>query len=254
VVRCRDPKAVTDELEILIDRHKASHIFFTDSVFNDDQGQYLEVIGEMNRRRLTIPWTAFFKPKGMDDKTVELMRKTGLASAEIGSDATTDTTLRKLGKSFLFADVVDCNELFERHSVATSHFFMFGCPGETEETVLRGVENIRNLRRTVSFISMGLRILPHTPLARIASREGLLSENEEFLEPVYYIAPGIDREWLEKTLKSSFADLRHCVFPPDALDSSLQFLYKMGHAGFLADLLIRDNPRARRRRGRHGTG
>ncbi len=254
VVRCRDPKAVVDDVEILIKRHKAEHIFFTDSVFNDDQGQYLEVVREMNRRKLTISWTAFFKPERMDDKTVDLMRTTGLASAEIGSDATTDKTLRKLGKSFLFADVVDCNELFGHHSIATSHFFMFGCPGETKETVLRGIDNIRNLKKTVSFISMGLRILPHTPLARIAIREGFLSSNHEFLEPVYYIAPGIDREWLERTLKSSFADLRHCVFPPDALDSSLQFLYKMGHAGFLADMLIRDNPRDRRRRNRHGTG
>jgi lipid biosynthesis B12-binding/radical SAM protein len=254
VVRCRDPKAVIDDVEILIKRHKANHIFFTDSVFNDDQRQYLEVVREMNRRKLTISWTAFFKPEGMDDKTVDLMRTTGLASAEIGSDATTDTTLRKLGKSFLFADVVDCNELFGRHSIATSHFFMFGCPGETKETVLRGIENIRSLKRTVSFITMGLRVLPHTPLARIASREGFLSRNHEFLDPVYYIAPGIDREWLERTLKRGFAGLRHCVFPPDALDSSLQFLYKMGHAGFLADMLIRDNPRHRRRRNRHGTG
>lgn len=254
VVRCRNPKAVVDEVEILIERHTAKHIFFVDSVFNDDQGRYLELVGEMDRRRLTIPWTAFFKPEGLDDEKVALMHKTGLASAEIGSDGTTDTTLRKLGKSFLFADVVECNEIFGRHSIATSHFFMFGCPGETRETVLQGIENIRNLGRTVSFICMGLRVLPNTPLARIARREGLLSRDQELLEPFYYISPGVDREWLEKTLKSGFAGLRHCVFPPDALDSSLQFLYKMGHAGFLADMLIRDIPRARRRRKRHETG
>jgi lipid biosynthesis B12-binding/radical SAM protein len=251
-VRCKDPRVVVDEIQILIERHSAGHVFFTDSVFNDDRGQYLEVAREMKRRGITVPWTAFFKPEGLDDEAVELMKQTGLRSAEIGADAATDTTLRRLGKPFRFQDIVECNDLFGRHGVATAHFYMFGCPGETRETVLEGIENIRNMQRTASFIYMGVRILPGTPLARIAQREGLLSSDHELLESVYYIAPGIDKEWLEATLTAGFSGLRHCVFPPDILDSSLQFLYKLGHAGFVWDMLIPDGKRIRGRRRRHG--
>jgi lipid biosynthesis B12-binding/radical SAM protein len=254
-VRCRDPRAVVDEIEILVERHDAGHVFFTDSVFNDDEGRYLEVVEELKRRGLTIPWTAFFKPQGLDDEAVESMRETGLASAEIGADAATDTTLRRLAKPFRFEDVVECNDLFGRHGVATAHFYMFGGPGETRETVLEGIENIRNMQRTASFIYMGLRILPGTSLERMARREGLLSSDRSLLESVYYISPDVDREWLEATLTEGFSGLRHCVFPPDMLDSSLQFLYKLGHAGFLWDMLIPDNQKARRRRRRrHGRG
>ena len=129
---------------------------------------------------------------------------------------------------------------------------MFGTPGETKETVLEGVENIINMKQTVSFIYMGVRILPGTPLARLARREGLISDENDLLEPVYYIAPGIDREWLERTLTEGFAGLRNCVFPPDILDSSLQFLYRMGHAGFLWDMVRPRRKRARGRRAQHG--
>jgi hypothetical protein len=129
---------------------------------------------------------------------------------------------------------------------------MFGGPGETRETVLQGIENIRDMEKTVSFIFMGLRILPNTPLARIAQRQGLLSRNHELLEPVYYVAPGLDKEWLRKTLTDGFSDLRHCVFPPDSLDNSLQFLFKLGHAGFLWDMIIPDEKKVRRRWRRHG--
>ena len=66
------------------------------------------------------------------------MKKTGFAAAEVGSDAACDKTLRRMGKNFTFQDVVECNDLLVRHGIATSHFFMFGGPGETEETVLRG--------------------------------------------------------------------------------------------------------------------
>ena len=67
-VRCREPKAVVDEIQILMEKHNAGHVFFTDSVFNDDEGHYLEVVREMKRRGVTIPWTAFFRPEGLDDE------------------------------------------------------------------------------------------------------------------------------------------------------------------------------------------
>ncbi len=253
VVRCREPKAVVDDIENLIERHKAGHVFFTDSVFNDEEGRYLELVKEMRRRDVSVPWTAFFRPQGLNDDALELMRETGLRSAEIGADASTDTTLRRLVKSFLFKDVVECNDLFARHEIATSHFYMFGSPGETRETVLEGIENIVSMKKTVSFIYMGVRILPGTPLAKLARKEGLLADDHDLLEPVFYIAPGLDRDWLERTLTAAFAGLRNCVFPPDSLDSSLQFLYRMGHVGFLWDMVLPRRKRARGRRRRHGT-
>lgn len=223
VIRCRDPKAVVDDVQALIDNYEVPYIFFTDSVFNDDDGHYLKVVKEMKKREICVPWSAFFKPGTLDDEGIALMKKTGLKIAELGSDASTDKTLRKLGKSFLFKDTIDCNDLFAQHDITTLQYFMFGCPGETRETVLEGIDNIRNLKKSVSFIYMGIRILPDTVLARIAQGEGVVSPDREFLNPVYYIAPGIDRGWLEKTLTDAFSGLRHCIFPPDAMDNSLQF-------------------------------
>ena len=107
------------------------------------------------------------------------------------------------------------------------------------------------MKQTVSFVYMGIRILPHTPLAKIARREGFLSRDKELLEPVYYIAPGIDKQWLEETLTDAFSGIRHCVFPPDALDSSLQFLHKLGYSGSLWDMLV-PGKEERKKRKRHG--
>jgi radical SAM superfamily enzyme YgiQ (UPF0313 family) len=246
-IRCRDPKAVVDDIQVLIERHAAGYISFTDSVFNDDQRRYLEVIDEMRHRDVSIPWTAFFKPEGLDDESVKQMKETGLQSAEIGADATTDTTLKELGKPFLFRDIIESNDCFIRNGVATTHFYMFGGPGETEQTVLQGIDNVRSMKKTVSFIFMGLRILPNTPLARIARKQGLLSSDEELLDSVYYVAPGLDREWLERTLTDGFSDLRHCVFPPDSMDNNLQLLFRLGHTGFLWDRIAPNGKKAERR-------
>ncbi len=250
-LRRREPRGVVDDMELLRDKHGCKYIFFVDSVFNDDDGAYLDVVAEMERRNVTIPWTGFFKPGGgLNDGTVERMKKTGFAAAEVGADAACDRTLRKMGKSFTFRDIVECNDLFARHGIAVSHFFMFGGPGETEDTVHEGIKNILSLQKCVVFIFMGIRILPNTPLARLAVKEKLIEPGDGLLHPVYYVSPDVDRTWLEGTLTKAFEGVRHCVFPPDSYDSSLQVLHKLGYTGPMWDLLLPG--RKPRERVRHG--
>ncbi len=237
-IRRREARAVVDDVELLRDRFRARYIFFVDSVFNDDEGAYLEIIDEMVLRKVNIPWTAFFKPGGMNDEIIERMKLTGFGAAEVGTDAACDTTLKKMGKSFSFRDVMECNDLFIRHDIATSHFFMFGGPGETRETVEEGIRNVLGLQKCVAFIFMGIRILPNTPLARLAVKEKLISPEDGLLRPVYYLSPAVDKQWLEETLTKAFSGVRHCVFPPDAMDNSLQVLHKLGYTGPMWDLLL----------------
>jgi len=254
-IREREPSAVVDDMEALVNNHQAKYIFFTDSVFNDNRGRYRGIVRELKRRNLQIPWSAFFKPSmELDDEIMELMKETGLRAAEIGSDAPSDTTLRGIGKDFLFQDVVNCNNLFLKHGIATAHYFMFGCPGETPETVREGIDNIMKLSKTAIFVFMGIRILPNTALADIALREGLIRKDQSLLESVYYISPRVDRQWLETTLREAFFKTRHIVFPPDALESKLHFLFKMGYTGSLWDLVAKaDKPRKEKANSNKGT-
>ncbi len=237
-IRQRDPKSVVDDIVLLQSKHNTKYIFFVDSVFNDDEGAYLGIIDEMLRRNVSVPWTGFFKPGGLTDEIVERMKRTGFTAAEVGADAACDTTLKRMGKSFTFADIVACNDLFVRHGIATSHFFMFGGPGETPETTEEGIRNILSLQKCVVFIFMGIRILPETALARLAIKEGLIGPDDGLLRPVYYHSPLVDKKWLEERLTAAFAGVRHCVFPPDAMDNSLQILHKLGYTGPMWDLLL----------------
>ena len=181
-------------MQRLIAEHADSYIFFVDSVFNDSEGNYRDIIYEMHRRKITIPWTAFFTPGGeLDDEIVALMKETGLDAAEIGADASTDSTLKGIGKDFTWNDVIECNELFLRHEITTAHYYMFGGPNETPETVSQGIENIRALQQTANFMFMGIRILPGTALMTQAQKEGLVTAETDIVEPIYYIAKGLDR-------------------------------------------------------------
>lgn len=242
-IRAYSPEKIVDDLLNLQQNLNAKHIFFVDSVFNDSNGVYLNLIDEMLRRKIHIPWMAFFTPDRMlNDEIVEKMKLTGLEAAEIGADAPSDTTLKGLGKDFLFDDVIASNELFLKHGISTAFYYMFGGPGETEETVFEGIKNICGLRQTANFIFMGIRILPGTKLAGIAVREGIIKPDDDLLESVYYISPGLDEKWLEKTLTEAFADKFNCIFPPNSMDDKLHILHKMGFSSSKAyDMLGRSS-------------
>jgi len=244
--RCREIKDVIADIRMLSDTHGAKMVFFTDSVFNDDHGYYLELVNAMKREGLTVPWTAFITPKGLDERTIDLMKETGLKAVELGTDASTDETLLGMRKCFTWADVVATNKLFTDRGVATAHYIMFGGPGETEATVLRGIKNVVALEKTVSFMFMGIRILPGTSLCDIAKREGIIADTDDLFDAKYYLAPGLDKTWLEKTMTEEFAKQRHTVFPPDAYENSVRFLHKMGHAGLLWEMLTPGRRRERK--------
>jgi lipid biosynthesis B12-binding/radical SAM protein len=237
-IRRRDPARVVDDMELLRERHGVKYVFFIDSVFNDSEGAYLEVLNEMKRRGVSVAWTAFFRPTGLDDDVVGLMKETGLVSAEIGADAACDTTLKGMGKGFTFLDVRKCNELFMGQGIATANFYMFGGPGETRETVLEGIGNIKSLGRSVHFIYQGVRILPDTALAGLALRENLISRGQGLLEPAYYFSPGVERDWLEETLTGAFQAERLCIYPPDSMDDKLRLLHGMGYSGPIWEMLL----------------
>jgi radical SAM superfamily enzyme YgiQ (UPF0313 family) len=235
--RCRPVTDVVDDIARLLQDHQVPYIFFTDSVFNDDQGQYLAILREMQRRQLKAPWSAFLKPTGITKEAAILMKETGLAAAELGSDAATDATLRGLRKPFRWADVIAANDVLRAQDIAVAHYFMFGGPDETRDTVLEGIENIRRLNCSAAFVFLGIRILPHTELHQRAIREGLIAAERDLLEPVYYLSPALDRAWVEQTLAEAFKKLPHVVYPPDAFDDKLQLLHKLGYAGSLWDML-----------------
>ncbi len=249
IIRPRKAAAVADDIRRLVDEQGIKYLFFTDSVFNDNAGHYLGVLEEMRRRGICVPWTAFFKPDGLTEGSVALMKETGLKAAEIGADAAADATLKGLGKHFRFADIAAANDLFVRNGIATAQYYMFGGPGETENTVREGIRNILSLPRTVSFVFMGIRILPGTALEKIALSEGVLKTGEPLLDPVYYISPSIDRKWLEGVLREAFDAARNVIFPPDKYESTLQFLHKLGYAGSLWEMLLDEKTISRRRGG-----
>ncbi len=236
----RQPEAVVDEIAYLIGEHGADFIFFTDSVFNDSSNRYLQIMEEMARREISIPWTCYLRPASFHKDEIELMKRTGLYSVEWGSDCSTDRTLEGMGKDLRWDEVRQAHNLFAQNGIPGSHFIIFGGPGETPDTVREGIKNLAGLNNSVIFGGMGIRIFPNTGICKLAKKVGIIQdETELFNGEVYYHSPEIDLGWLNNYLIESFKDKKTWVFPWAGVAERNSFMHNSGFRGPLWDLLLK---------------
>ena len=246
-LRCRKPQDVIDDMKFLKNEMNADFIFFTDSVFNDANLEYLKLIDAIEEAEINLPWTAFFQPDPkLDAKIVSKLISAGLHSVELGPDAASNTTLKSIGKKFTFDDVLHCNKLFAEQQIAVANYFMLGGPGENKKTVEEGVENIKKLDMSVSFVFLGIRILPGTPLYQIALQESIINKDTDIVQPHYYFSPQLERKWLEDYLDNTLTKIKHCVYPPNSMDAGIQILRQMGYRGNLWEMMVKNSKRLKK--------
>ena len=237
-IRARDPKEVVFDIERMVKKYQIEHIFFTDSVFNDMEGHYLQLAEEIVRSNLSIRWCAFFRPYGMGEKHLALLKRSGLYAMEIGTDAAADVTLRGLNKKFGFNDVIAFNDMCVRAEIPCAHFVIFGGPEETNETIDEGLSNIEKLSCCVVFAFSGIRILPNTRLYRRAVQEGIIKQDTSLLKPIFYFSPNINPQIMNEKIEKAFRGRRDRIFPPSKGQQMMEVLHRFGYRGILWDTLI----------------
>jgi lipid biosynthesis B12-binding/radical SAM protein len=241
-LRFRDTGAVVDEFQRLCGQAGARYIFFTDSVFNDPDEHYLQIAEGLVRAKNTTPWCAFFRPQNLKRATLRLLKRSGMAAMELGTDAASDPALAGLNKGFTFAEVIEAHQAIVAEGIACAHFIMFGGPGETRETVQQGLANIEHLRRAVVFAYVGIRILPGTRLYSQALAEKSLAGDADLIRPVFYYSPEVAREFIEDRLRLSFRGKPDRIYPVAAREHVIAVLHRLGHVGPLWDQLIDNAP------------
>jgi lipid biosynthesis B12-binding/radical SAM protein len=236
--RPREPRDVVDDMARIRGECGDVTLFLTDSIFNDPEGHYLALAEEMVRRDLGLRWAAFFRPADLGRPELALLKRAGLCALELGTDASSDTTLAGLNKGFTFEEVVRCNQACLDEELPCAHFIIFGGPGETPATLREGLDNIGRLGPSVVFAFSGIRILPGSPLHGQACREGLVRPGQSLLKPVYYYSPWIDVTAMNEAVTRAFRGFRQRIFPPSEGQVRMEVMRRFGFGGILWDRLI----------------
>jgi len=212
VVRTLDAASVVESLTTLHQTKGIDYVFFTDSVFNMKQDYNIELAERIISSGINIRWGAYFFPKGMDEKTMALFKKSGLVHVEFGTESICDRTLKNYGKHFTVADIMEQSEICRKVGVDYAHFLILAGYGETDETINETYENSKLIKQTVFFPFVGMRIYPGTPLYKMALAEGVIDADDDLIEPKYYISKQVNLDTLKER---AIATGRRWVFPDE---------------------------------------
>ncbi len=249
--RYQDPEFVAENILRLKKDFNVDTLFFTDSIFNDPQGRYLEIARAMIQKNCKIQWAAYFRPDEISPEDLALLKQSGLYAMEVGSDAACDATLTGINKNFGFSRVLSFNEAAIKADIPCAHFFMFGGPNETPATIEESITNIEKLKKTVVFGFSGIRILPNTGIAKIARAQSIITMEDNLLEPRYYVSPEIDKERMDQRIEQAFFRRKDRFFPPEKGQIRIQALQAFGFKGLLWNMISHTQPKKRYLKRKH---
>jgi radical SAM superfamily enzyme YgiQ (UPF0313 family) len=183
------------------------HIEFVDNVFNSPYDHALSICESLAKINHSASLQSLeLNPLFIDDTLITAMERAGFSGIGITVESVSDSVLSGLGKGFTAEHVYKAAEVIKRHKIPCVWIFMIGGPNETRETVAETLQFAENYIRPqdVAFFGLGIRIYPGTELESLARQQGVLSLTpENMLEPVFYISPTIEYNWMQKRVKAS---------------------------------------------------
>jgi radical SAM superfamily enzyme YgiQ (UPF0313 family) len=180
---------------------------FVDNVFNSPRDHAVEICEAVaaagRRARLQ---TLQLNPAFVDDELLDAMERAGFVAVGITAESASESVLRGLGKNYGAAELRGAAEAVARSALPCLWIFMLGGPGETEASIAETFDfaetHVRP--RDAAFFNLGIRIYPGTGLERTALEQGVIDRPAaDMLEPVFYLAPGLSRERVERTLDTA---------------------------------------------------
>lgn len=195
LIRKRSPDRVVEALS----RYKEAGIkkfFFVDNTFNLPPSYAKALCESLVQADLGILWRCIIYPNRVDNELVELMAKAGCDEVSLGSESGSPDILRIMNKKFLPKDVRRISERFKKNGIRQMGFLLLGGPGETRETVEESVAFAESLELETMKVNTGIRIYPHTDLARNAVEDGMIAPDDDLLFPRHYMVKGIE-DWLK---------------------------------------------------------
>jgi radical SAM superfamily enzyme YgiQ (UPF0313 family) len=166
--------------------------YFVDNTFNLPSSYALELCRRLAERRLDLAWRCILYPHQVAEELATAMAAAGCVEVSLGFESGCPQVLQAMNKRFQPEEVREISERLAAHGIRRMGFLLLGGPGETKESVDESLAFARSLGLEMLKLSVGIRLYPHTPLARQAVEEGVVSPDDDLLVPRFYIRPGLE--------------------------------------------------------------
>jgi radical SAM superfamily enzyme YgiQ (UPF0313 family) len=182
--------------------------YFVDNTFNLPPSYAKEICRKLIDYDLDVRWWSLLYPEHVDQEMAELMRKAGCDQVSVGFESGSERILKTMNKRFTLKGVRAISKVLSDYGIRRMGFLLLGGPGETRRSVEESLVFADSLKMESMKVTAGVRIYPHTALAKTALEEGVISSHDDLLFPKFYLARGLE-DWLPQILKNWAATHPH---------------------------------------------
>ncbi|MBU1863558.1 MAG: B12-binding domain-containing radical SAM protein [Candidatus Omnitrophica bacterium] len=159
--RVRSVENVLQEIDELHTRHGVRYIIFRDDVFGYQYKWLEEFCVQLKKRRYLLKWMCNFYPRAYPDKiheAIALMGDAGCDFIHIGLPSANRDILKSIGRGESEPRLVrTIIPLAKKANMMVMLEFIFGLPGETEETIKETIHYARSVKpHLVNYNPLGI--------------------------------------------------------------------------------------------------
>ena len=161
-IRFRSAEHFVTELEILNEKG-VNFFFFSDDAFTIDKKRVIAICKQILTRGLKIVWVAISRADYVNEEILYWMRKAGCIQISYGVESGSEKIRDILGKNLKTDAVKRAFALTHRYGILPRAYFIYGCPGETRETIEDTIRLIKEIKPLICIFYI-LEIYPGTAL------------------------------------------------------------------------------------------
>jgi anaerobic magnesium-protoporphyrin IX monomethyl ester cyclase len=171
--------------------------YVSDDTFTANRRRVIAICRLILERRLQLTWAAISRVDMVDEELLAWMRRAGCVQISYGVESGSETIREHLNKGFSNRRVLDAFRWTARCGILPRAYFIYGCPGESWETIAASMRLIERIR-PLGAIFYILTLYPGTALMDAYARQNRLTDDIwlEKREDILYFEtdPAISRE------------------------------------------------------------
>lgn len=177
--RARTPENVLGEIDEIVNKYKAKHVFIMDDNFTFDPERAKVICDGIIRKKYNFYWNT---PNGISVKKIDLelarlMRKAGCVNVCIGIESGSEYIRNEvMKKNVSNEEIINAVNHFRKVKIPVGGFVILGMPGETKEHFMKTVNFLKRLPLSFVIPSFALPF-PGTSLYENLLKEGIIANN-----------------------------------------------------------------------------
>jgi anaerobic magnesium-protoporphyrin IX monomethyl ester cyclase len=158
--RARSAQNVVDEIEEAVRTYGHDEIYFDDDTFTIDRQRVMDITRMIVERGLEqeVEWIAQCRVDTIDREMLEAMKAANCGYILFGVESGSPKMLKAMRKGITLDKVRRAFELTREVGIKTQAFFLFGMPGETQETIRESIEFAKEINASSTQFAIAI---PH---------------------------------------------------------------------------------------------